>query len=403
MEPLTGRHVLLGVSGGIGAYKAAYLARQLVGAGATVDVVLTRGAERFVGAATFEGITSRPVDTEVWDDVAAGTHVEAGRRADVVAVYPATAHTLARMAAGFADDLLTTTLLASDAPVIVAPAMHTAMWQHPATQHNVEILRARGVRVVGPSEGPLMGGDDGPGRLVEPEEVVAAVTDALGVSTRLSGRRVLITAGGTREPIDPVRFLGNRSSGRMGFALARAAAAAGADVVLVAAPTGLATPSGVRRVDVTTAVEMHHEVFAHLDGADVVIKAAAVADFRPERASGTKLKRSSGTPAIALVENPDILAELARERGDSPRPLLVGFAAETDDVERHARDKMARKGADMFVVNDVSRPDAGFEVDTNVVTILDADGSWTPLPAGSKDAVAQAIIDLVAERVESDH
>lgn len=403
MEPLTGRHILLGVSGGIGAYKAAHLARLLVSSGATVDVVLTRGAQRFVGPATFEGITARPVDTEVWDDVAAGTHVEAGRRADAVAVYPATAHTLARMAAGLADDLLTTTLLASEAPVVVAPAMHTAMWQHQATTHNVQILVERGVHVVGPDDGPLMGHDAGPGRLVEPEAMLDAITRTLDATRPLAGRRVLVTAGGTREPIDPVRFLGNRSSGRMGFALARAAAAAGADVVLIAAPSDLATPPGVQRVDVTTALEMHREVFAHLDGTDIVIKAAAVADFRPDQAAATKLKRSSGTPTIALTENPDILAELAHHRGAATHPLLVGFAAETDDVERHAREKIVRKGADLLVVNDVSRPDAGFEVDTNVVTMLDAAGTWTPLAPGSKDAVARAIVGAVAERVGSDH
>ena len=285
---MQGRRVLLGVSGGIGAYKAAVLARGLVAAGATVDVVLTRGAREFVGAATFEGITGRRVRTEVWEDVADGTHVDLGRAADVLVVYPATAHTLARLAQGLADDLLTTAALAHRGPVVLAPAMHTEMWEHAATVENVATLRSRGAVLVGPEDGPLMGGDAGPGRLADPEDVLVAVRTALAGAGDLAGRRLLITAGGTREPLDPVRFLGNRSSGRMGFALAAAARARGAEVLLVAAPSALATPVGVERLDVTTARELDDAVAAHAGDRDAVLMAAAVADFRPAVARAPK-------------------------------------------------------------------------------------------------------------------
>ncbi|MFU8839119.1 MAG: bifunctional phosphopantothenoylcysteine decarboxylase/phosphopantothenate synthase [Nitriliruptoraceae bacterium] len=419
VSPLRGRRVLLGVSGGIGAYKAALLARALVQHGAEVDVVLTRGGARFVGPATFEGLTGRPVRTEVWEGVADETHVGLGGRAEVAVVYPATAHTLAKLAAGLADDLLTTTLLAARAPLVLAPAMHTEMWQHPATQANVATLAARGAVVVGPADGPLMGGDAGPGRLVEPSAVVAALEAALrsvgesgGVPDQepagpreaepaglpapdLTGLRVLITAGGTREPIDPVRYLGNRSSGRMGFALAEAAAARGAEVLLVAAPTELATPPGVTRVDVITARDLHAAVLERVPLCDVVIKAAAVADFRPETAAASKLKKEAGAPTITLVPNPDVLAELGRQRGRAATPVLVGFAAETDDVEANGRAKLAAKGADLLVVNDVSANDAGFEVTTNRVVVLDRDGGRDAVPFGSKRAVAERILDRV--------
>lgn len=429
-SPLRGRRVLLGVSGGIGAYKAALLARLLVQAGADVEVVLTRGGARFVGSATFEGLTGHPVRSEVWEGITSETHVGLGRAADVAIVYPATAHTLAKLAVGLADDLLTTTLLAARCPLVLAPAMHTEMWQHPATQANAATLVARGAVVVGPADGPLMGGDAGPGRLVDPTEVVAAMEAALGrrgngdpaeapspvgpagsppaSSERdtaaaqlvahgdLTGVRLLVTAGGTREPIDPVRYLGNRSSGRMGFALADAAAARGAEVVLVAAPTELATPPGVTRVDVTTALELHAAVLARVDDCDVVVKAAAVADFRPATAATSKLKKSDGPPTITLVPNPDVLAELGQRRGSGTSPTLVGFAAETDDVEVNARAKLAAKGADLLVVNDVSATDAGFEVATNRVVVLDRDGGRVEVPLADKRQVADGILDRVA-------
>ncbi len=417
MERLAGTRVLLGVSGGIAAYKAALVARLLVGAGARVDTVLTRGAERFIGVTTFEGITGRPARVEVWEDVPTDTHVALGRSADVALVYPATAHTLAKLAAGFADDLLTTSLLAAGCPVIVAPAMHTEMWEHPATRHNVEVLRQRGVHVLGPDTGPLMGGDEGPGRVIAPEVAVDAVAEVVaGGSVRdvapagqastaearprdLAGVRMLVTAGGTREPIDPVRFLGNRSSGKMGFALAEVAAERGAEVTLIAAPSALPTPPGVTRVDVTTALEMHDEVFARLAGVEVIVKAAAVADFRPDTAATSKLKKDAGVPTIELVPNPDILAELGARREGADRPVLVGFAAETDDVEAAGRTKLVRKGADLLVVNDVSAADAGFEVDTNRVLLLDRDGGRVDVPLRSKHEVAGVVLDAVVARL----
>ncbi|MFP4635411.1 MAG: bifunctional phosphopantothenoylcysteine decarboxylase/phosphopantothenate--cysteine ligase CoaBC [Nitriliruptoraceae bacterium] len=405
-SPLAGRRVLLGVTGGIAAYKAALLTRLLLAEGAEVDPVLTRGARRFIGEATLEGLTGRAVRDEVWDDVPGENHVAAGRAADLAIVYPATAHTLAKLAAGLADDLLTTTLLAADCPLLVAPAMHTAMWQHPATVDNLEVLRRRGVHVLGPDDGALMGGDAGPGRLVEPQaalerlrELADTELDTAGPARELAGRRVIVTAGGTREPLDPVRYLGNRSSGRMGYALAAAAARRGAQVVLVSAPTALDTPAGVERVDVTTALEMRDAVLARVDGADLVIKAAAVADFRPDRAAATKLKKDphdpDAAPSLTLVRNPDILAELGAARGDGRRPVLVGFAAETDEVEANARAKLERKGADLLVVNDVSSADAGFEVDTNRVVLLDRDGGRYELELASKPQIADGILDAV--------
>ncbi len=398
---LTGARVVLGVSGGIAAYKAVLVARLLVTAGAQVDAVLTRGATRFVGTASFEGITGRPCRTEVWDDIDVETHVALARQADAVLVYPATAHTLARAATGLADDLLTTSLLAATCPVVVCPAMHTEMWQHPATQHNVATLAERGVHVVGPATGPLMGGDAGAGRVVEPDEAVAAVAQALGRTADLRGRTVVVTAGGTREPIDPVRFLGNRSSGKMGFAIARAAARRGATVHLVAAPTHLTTPAGVERHDVVTALEMRKAVVDLASTADVVVKAAAVADFRPAAAAEHKLKKTDGVPTIELEANPDILAELGASRAASglTRPVLVGFAAETRDVETYGRDKLERKNADLLVVNDVSARDAGFEVDTNRVVILARDGGRTEVPLSSKSEVAERLLDEVVARL----
>lgn len=392
---LRGARVVLGVSGGIAAYKAAELARLLVGAGAVVDTILTRGATHFVGAATFEGITGRRCHTEVWEDVADDTHVELGRAADLVVVAPATAHLIAKAAAGLADDLLTTVLLVTRAPVVLAPAMHTEMWEHPATRDNIATLTARGVHLVGPAEGPLMRGDVGVGRMAEPADILAEVEALLAGRGDLAGVRVVVTAGGTREPLDPVRYLGNRSSGKMGFALAEEAARRGAEVDLVAAPTHLPTPPGVRRHDVTTALEMQRVVTELAADADVVVKAAAVADFRPAEPAPTKIRKEQGPPTIELVANPDILAELAAWRGDRTRPLLVGFAAETDDVEARARDKLRRKGADLLIVNDVSRADAGFEVDTNQVWLLHRSGARVDLPLMSKRQVAARIWDEI--------
>ncbi len=401
LEPgsLAGRRVLLGVSGGIAAYKAAIVARLLIGAGAIVDPVPTRGALKFLGAATLEGITGRPVRTEVWDDVDTETHVALARAADVVAIYPATAHTMAKAANGLADDLLTASLLVATCPLVIAPAMHTEMWNHPATQANVTQLRARGATVVGPDDGPLMGGDSGAGRAVSPEAFAAAVAEALrgGADHDLAGRTVLVTAGGTREAIDPVRFLGNRSTGKMGFAIAEAAARRGAKVHLVAAPTHLATPPGVIRHDVVSALDMHAAVQGLVEDVDVVVKAAAVADFRPEHVADRKRKKADGMSEITLVPNPDILAELGANRRAAgvEHPVLVGFAAETDDVEANGRAKLERKGLDLLVTNDVGRSDAGFGVDTNHVVLLGADGRRVEVPLASKLDVADRLWDEV--------
>jgi phosphopantothenoylcysteine decarboxylase / phosphopantothenate---cysteine ligase len=399
---LSGVRVLLGVTGGIAAYKAALVARLLVHAGATVDPVLTRSAERFIGAATMEGLTGRRARSDVWEDVPGETHVAMGRAADVVLIYPATAHTLAKLACGLADDLLTTTLLAATCPVVVAPAMHTEMWEHAATQANVEVLAERGVTVVGPASGVLMGGDVGAGRVVEPEDAIAAVVAALRGAAPvcdLAGRSVVVTAGGTREPIDPVRFLGNRSTGKMGFAVADAAARRGADVHLVAANVSLPTPDGVTRHDVVTALELRDAVLALADDADVVVKVAAVADFRPTNVAASKLKKADGVPVVELTPNPDVLAELGERSGPGESPLLVGFAAETDDPESRGWDKLKRKGADLLVVNDVSGSDAGFATDTNRVLLLGADGARVEVPLAAKRVVADRILDAVVERL----
>lgn len=434
LASLSGRRIVVGVTGGIAAYKSPLVVRRLLATGATVDVILTRGGAQFVGAATFAGLTGRKVRSEVWEDIEDETHVALARRADVIAVYPATAHTMARAAAGMADDLLTTTLLATTAPVVMAPAMHTEMWDHEATQVNAQVLRDRGIRLVGPDEGFLMGGDTGAGRAVEPDVFVAAVVKELhrdlrpvhpvDIHTRrplvatanapvrsmsspaqdLAGRHVVVTAGGTREPIDAVRHLGNASSGRMGFAIAQVAAARGATVELVAAPTHLETPPHVTRIDVVTALEMHAAVMARAADADVVVKAAAVADFRPAEVSTHKLKKADGTPQIALVPNPDILAAIGRarvEEGGGPQ-VLVGFAAETNDVEANGAGKLARKGADLLVCNDISQSGAGFGHETNEVVILGTGGVRIPVPMTTKTAVAQRLLDEVVVRL-GDH
>lgn len=402
---MRGRRILLGVSGGIAAYKAALLARRLVGAGALVDVVLTRGAREFIGAATFEGITGRRVRSEVWEDISEGAHISLGQGADAIIVYPATAHTLARLAVGLADDLLTTSVLVHRGPVIVAPAMHAEMWAHPATEANITTLTARGVLVVGPATGALMGGDEGPGRLVEPDEVMVSLVAALGVSPSagsppmvgdLRDLHVVVTAGGTREPLDPVRFLGNRSSGRMGFALAEAARDRGARVTLVAAPSALPTPDGVVRVDVCTARELEAAVQCVERDADLVLMAAAVADFRPKVVADAKLRRGDGVPTFELEANPDVLAGIVSRRGDDVRPVIVGFAAQTSDLEQEAQKKLAAKGCEILVANDVSRPEVGFDGPDNEVLILHRDGTRRAVARTGKRAVAEIILDEVA-------
>ncbi|RBY85703.1 bifunctional phosphopantothenoylcysteine decarboxylase/phosphopantothenate--cysteine ligase CoaBC [Blastococcus sp. TF02A-30] len=399
--------IVLGVSGGVAAYKAALLLRAFTEAGHDVRVVPTPGALHFVGAATFEALSGNPVTTDVWSDVPEVAHVRIGQEADLVVVAPATADLLARAAAGRADDLLTATLLTAHCPVVFVPAMHTEMWLHPATQDNVATLRRRGAVVLPPAVGRLTGPDSGPGRLPEPADIAALAAVVLGAGAAalahdLAGRRVVISAGGTREPVDPVRYLGNRSSGKQGWALARVAAARGADVVLVAANVDLPAPFGVRVVPVGTAEELRTAVLAEAPDADVVVMSAAVADFRPAAVAASKLKKDSAAEpdSVPLVRNPDVLAELVSER--RPGQLVVGFAAETGDADAdvltHARAKLARKGCDLLVVNDVSAGQVFGQAD-NAVVVLAADGSATEVARSTKDAVAAGVWDAVTPRM----
>jgi len=398
---LAGRHVLLGVSGGIAAYKAAVLARTFVKAGASVQAVLTPAAATFVGPATFEGLTGRAVPPHVFSDNGHAPHIHLAREADVAVFAPATANLIAKLATGMADDLLTSTALMLQCPTVIAPAMHTEMWLHPATQANVAALVARGMRVVGPDDGALAVGDTGPGRLADEGDIVAAVTAALQpVGSPLAGRRVIVSAGGTREPIDPVRFISNRSSGKMGYALAREAVRRGAHVRLVAAPNHLPDPAGIEMHHVETAEQMRSAILDLADDTDVVVKAAAVADFRPERYSSQKIKKDSdGLDQIRLVRNPDILSELGRHKGGR---LLVGFAAETDLAEEHGRDKLHRKGIDLIVVNRVDMADSGFNVDTNRAVLLRADGGRREVPLTTKDHLAAIVWDEVEALLAGD-
>jgi phosphopantothenoylcysteine decarboxylase/phosphopantothenate--cysteine ligase len=399
--------IVLGVSGGVAAYKAAFLLRAFTEAGHDVRVVPTPGALHFVGAATFEALSGNPVTTDVWSDVPQVAHVRIGQEAELVVVAPATADLLARATAGRADDLLTATLLTATCPVVFVPAMHTEMWRHPATQDNVATLRRRGAIVLPPAVGRLTGPDSGPGRLPEPADIAALAGVVLdrgagALAPDLAGRRVVISAGGTREPLDPVRYLGNRSSGRQGWALARVAAARGAEVTLVAANVDLPAPFGVRVVPVGTAEELRAAMLAESPASDVVVMSAAVADFRPQSAATTKIKKGSAAEpsSVPLVRNPDVLAELVTKR--SPGQLVVGFAAETGDADagvlEHGRRKLARKGCDLLVVNDVSAGQA-FGRPDNAAVVLAADGAATELPRGSKDAVAAGIWTTIVSQL----
>ncbi|MFE6630362.1 bifunctional phosphopantothenoylcysteine decarboxylase/phosphopantothenate--cysteine ligase CoaBC [Streptomyces rochei] len=394
--------VVLGVSGGIAAYKACELLRRFTESGHEVRVVPTASALHFVGAATWSALSGNPVSTEVWDDVHQVPHVRIGQRADLVVVAPATADMLAKAAHGLADDLLTNTLLTARCPVVFAPAMHTEMWEHPATQENVATLRRRGAVVVEPAVGRLTGVDTGKGRLPDPGEIFEVCRRVLARGVRepdLAGRHVVVSAGGTREPLDPVRFLGNRSSGKQGYALARSAAARGARVTLVSANASLPDPAGVGVVPVGTAVELREAVLRAAADADAVVMAAAVADFRPAvYAAGKIKKKDDQEPApIALVRNPDVLAEIAGDRA-RPGQVIVGFAAETDDVLANGRAKLKRKGCDLLVVNEVGEHKT-FGAEENEAVVLGADGSETPVAHGPKEALAETVWDLVAERL----
>jgi phosphopantothenoylcysteine decarboxylase/phosphopantothenate--cysteine ligase len=391
--------VVLGVCGGIAAYKACELLRLFTESGHGVRVVPTASALKFVGAPTWAALSGRPVATEVWDDAHEVPHVRIGRHADLVVVAPATADMLARAAHGIADDLLTNTLLTATCPVVFAPAMHTEMWENPATQANVATLRSRGVVVIEPAVGRLTGADTGKGRLPDPAEIFAVARAALTGKSDLSGRHVVVTAGGTREPLDPVRFLGNRSSGKQGYALARTAIARGARVTLIAANVTLPDPAGPGIVRVGTTEELRKATVEAAAGADVVVMAAAPADFRPAAIAVQKIKKSdSGTaPVIELVINPDIAAELGAYK--RPGQLIVAFAAETHDAIENARAKLVRKRADLIVVNEVG-VDKVFGADANTVTILGADGSTTALGELPKDDVADAIWDAVLAQLD---
>ncbi|MCU1632294.1 MAG: phosphopantothenoylcysteine decarboxylase [Micrococcaceae bacterium] len=397
--------IVLGVGGGIAAYKAASLLRLFTESGHDVTVIPTDAATRFVGTATWEALSGHPVSNSVWDDVDKVNHVRLGHEADLIVVAPATADVMARAAAGLADDLLTGTLLMARGPVVMAPAMHTEMWQHAATRANVQTLRSRGVTVIEPASGRLTGTDSGPGRLPEPAEIFDAVMAAAaraGGTGSLAGRRVTISAGGTREALDPVRFLGNRSSGKQGMALAEAALAQGAQVTLILAHAEVAAPRGCDVVRVESALELRDAVLGALATTDVLVMAAAVADFRPAEVATTKIKKSDdgADPVISLVRNPDVLRDAVIARASLAEPLVIaGFAAETGDASAdpltHARAKLARKGCDFLVLNVVGS-DLVFGKDSNEVTILDADGSASGPVRGSKRVVADAVIDHAA-------
>jgi len=395
-QALLPARIVLGVSGGIAAYKAAELVRCLRQRGAEVQVVMTRGASRFITATTLQALSGRPVRKSLWDAAAEAAmgHIELARWADAIVIAPASADTLARLAQGRADDLLTTLCLASSAPLWVAPAMNQQMWAHPATQANLAVLCGRGARVIGPASGDQACGDVGLGRMSQPLEIIHELLAPL-VSGVLAGRRVLINAGPTLEDIDPVRFLGNRSSGRMGFAVAEAAHAAGAEVHLIAGPVSLATPSGVRRTDVRSALEMRAAVQAALSGVDIFVAAAAIADYRPAEVLSCKRKKSSEGWNLALVANPDIVAEVAASEN---KPFVVGFAAETNDVETHARSKLARKQLDMIAANLVGCAGRGFESEDNALSVFWPGGS-EEIALCDKRVAAARLVTLIAQQL----
>ena len=392
---LAGRRIVLGVTGGIAAYKAVEVASRLKKAGADVRVVMTRAATSFVTPLTFREITGQPVAETMWGEPQHHVaHIALAAFAELVLVAPATANFIAKAAAGMADDMLTTFVLATRAPLIIAPAMNTGMWENPVTQENVRRLAERGATIIPPAVGQLACGTTGAGRLPEPVEVVRVVENYFAHGQSLAGRRILVTAAGTEEALDPVRFLGNRSTGRMGFVVAAEAARRGAEVILVAGPTPLATPTGVRRVDVRSARDMHAAVRAEYDGVDAVIKAAAVADYRPVEIAEHKIKKSDDELTLKLTRNPDILYELGQQK---KHQILVGFAAETQNVAEYARGKLAKKNLDFIVANNVAEQDAGFGVPTNHVQIFYADGRAEDHPLMAKAALAGVILDRLEE------
>ncbi|MCS7011151.1 MAG: bifunctional phosphopantothenoylcysteine decarboxylase/phosphopantothenate--cysteine ligase CoaBC [Anaerolineales bacterium] len=401
MSVLASRRILLAVTGSIAAYKAADLASKLTQAGALVDVVLTPGAEKFVTPLTFQSVTGRKTytDADLWGGEAHVLHVGLGQRADLMVIAPATANTLAKLAHGVADNLVTILALAARCPILVAPAMDAGMYEHPATQANIRLLQERGVYLAGPGEGRMASGLVGLGRLLETPELIGHIRLVLGRHGRLAGKKVVVTAGGTQEPLDPVRVLTNKSSGKQGYALAQAALDAGANVVLISAPTALKPPVGAHLVSVQTAEEMKDAVLVEAEGADALLMAAAVADFRPKTVAPDKIKKQAGAPQLELEATPDILVAVAGLGSRRPT-CVVGFAAESRDLLENADLKLHSKQLDFIVANDITAPDSGFGVDTNRVVLLFSDGRKLPLPLMSKEQVAEAVINHLAGFLE---
>jgi phosphopantothenoylcysteine decarboxylase/phosphopantothenate--cysteine ligase len=399
LENVQGRNIVLGVSGGIAAYKSVELCRRLVDAGAYVAPIMTEDAHRFIGPVTLSALASEPVHTSLWDDASPIPHTRLGQNADVIVVAPATARVIAAYAMGLSHDVLVATLIATRAPVVLCPAMHTEMWEHPSVQHNIEVLRSRGVIIVEPQSGRLAGGDIGTGRLADTDSIASAIDSVLASSHDLSGVSVLVTAGGTREPIDAVRVIANRSSGKQGYAIAENAARRGATVTLVST-VDRPTLASITVIPVETADDMLRAVTCHSDSSDVIVMSAAVADFRPVQRSDGKIKKADGVPEIVLEKTPDILAGLGARKREGQ--ILVGFAAETEDLIVHAQDKLVRKNLDLIVANDVSAPGVGFSHDTNAVTILGAGGVLQTVALTDKHHIASAVLDSVVE-LRSNH
>ena len=397
---LKGKTVVLGVCGGIAAYKAVDVVSRLVKLGATVHVIMTAAAVQFVAPLTFREISGQPVYTTMWEEPKLWNveHIALARRADLFVIAPATANMIAKIANGIADDFLSTTVMATPAPVLLAPAMNTEMFQSAATQANLKTLESRGFKIMTPASGMLACGTEGIGRLPEPEAIVERIVAHFESGKSMKGIRLLVTAGGTREAIDPVRYIGNRSSGKMGYAIAAAAAERGAEVTLVSGPVALPTPAGVKRVSVESALEMREAVLAAFSNVDVVIKAAAVADYRPEVVSEQKIKKNSANLTVELTKNPDILAELGKIKTGQ---FLVGFAAETQELVANATEKLRRKNLDMLVANDVTLPGAGFESETNIVKLLSKDGRVEELPQMSKQSLAGLLLDRVMLQINA--
>jgi phosphopantothenoylcysteine decarboxylase/phosphopantothenate--cysteine ligase len=399
LENVQGRNIVLGVSGGIAAYKSVELCRRLVDAGAYVAPIMTEDAHRFIGPVTLSALASEPVHTSLWDDASPIPHTRLGQNADVIVVAPATARVIAAYAMGLSHDVLVATLIATRAPVVLCPAMHTEMWEHPSVQHNIEVLRSRGVIIVEPQSGRLAGGDIGTGRLADTDSIASAIDSVLASSHDLSSVSVLVTAGGTREPIDAVRVIANRSSGKQGYAIAENAARRGATVTLVST-VDRPTLASITVIPVETADDMLRAVTCHSDSSDVIVMSAAVADFRPVQRSDGKIKKADGVPEIVLEKTPDILAGLGARKREGQ--ILVGFAAETEDLIAHAQDKLVRKNLDLIVANDVSAPGVGFSHDTNAVTILGAGGVLQTVALTDKHHIASAVLDSVVE-LRSNH